>query len=46
LTTIDLRKGETVVLASGKLKLDPADWVIEPVAAQSDRLNFYGSLKK
>jgi hypothetical protein len=45
LTTIDLRKGETVLLTSAKLKLADSDYVIEPVAAQTNRLNFYGSAK-
>jgi len=45
LTTIDLRKGETVLLASEKDKLPPSQLKIEPVAAQPGRLNFYGSPK-
>jgi len=45
LTTIDLRKGETVLLMSGKEKLASRDRVVEPVPAQPDRLNFYGSPK-
>jgi len=40
-TTVDLRKGETVLLTPGP----SADLVIEPVAAQPGRENFYGSVK-
>jgi hypothetical protein len=42
LTTIDLRKGETVVLTSAKAKVKPEELRIEPVAAQSGRTNSYG----
>jgi len=45
LTTIDLKKGETVLLTSGSDKLSPAQCVIESVAADPKRLNFYGSPK-
>jgi alpha-L-fucosidase 2 len=45
LTTIDLRKSETVLLTSAGDNLSPADCVIEPVAADPKRLNFYGSPK-
>lgn len=45
LTTVDLKKGETVVLMSGKNKLKAGDLLIEPVAPQADRLNYYGSRK-
>jgi hypothetical protein len=45
ISTIDLRKGETVLLMSASEKLSPDNLVIEPVAAQEDRLNFYGSPK-
>ncbi|MEY2430238.1 MAG: alpha-L-fucosidase 2 [Verrucomicrobiota bacterium] len=45
ITFIDLRKGETVLLMSANEKLSPDDLVIEPVATQEDRLNFYGSPK-
>jgi hypothetical protein len=46
ITTIDLRKGETVLLISAKDNLTPADLVLAPVPAQPDRLNFYGSPKR
>jgi hypothetical protein len=42
LTTVDLRKGETVLLTSAKAKPTPADLLIEPVAAEPGRANFYG----
>ena len=45
LTTIDLRQGETILLTSAKFPVAPADLVIEPVAAQPNRANFYGSRK-
>jgi hypothetical protein len=45
ITTIDLRKGETVLLVSGKEKPAAGDLVIAPVAPQPNRLNFYGSPK-
>jgi alpha-L-fucosidase 2 len=44
-TVVDLKKGETVLLTSANEKLSPDDLKIEPVAAQNDRLNFYGSPK-
>jgi hypothetical protein len=44
-TVVDLKKGETVLLTSAKEKLAPDDLTIEPVAAQPNRLNFYGSPK-
>jgi alpha-L-fucosidase 2 len=46
ITTIDLKKGETVLLTSVKDKPAPADLVIEPVAAQTGITNFYGSPKQ
>jgi alpha-L-fucosidase 2 len=44
-TVIDLKKGETVLLTSADEKLAADDLTIKPVAAQTDRLNFYGSPK-
>ena len=44
-TVIDLKKGETVLLTSADDKLTPDELKIEPVTAQSNRLNFYGSPK-
>ena len=44
-TTIDLHKGETVLLTSAKSPPSPDELVIRPVAPQKDRLNFYGSAK-
>jgi hypothetical protein len=46
IATIDLRKGETVLLTSQNEKLTPADLKIQPVAAQPGRINFFGSPKK
>lgn len=46
LTTIDLRQGETVLLTSAADKLSPVQCIIEPVAANPKRLNFYGSPKQ
>lgn len=43
LTTVDLRKGETVLLTSG---VRPADLKILPVEADAGRLNCYGLRKK
>jgi hypothetical protein len=40
-TVIDLKKGEIVLLTSG----DEKDLIINPVTAQSNRENFYGSPK-
>jgi alpha-L-fucosidase 2 len=45
-TVIDLKKGETVLLTSADQKLSPDDLVIEPVAPQAGRLNYYGSPKQ
>jgi hypothetical protein len=45
ITTIDLHKGETVLLTSQNEQLTPADLKIEPVAAQPGRINFFGSSK-
>jgi len=45
-TVIDLKKGETVLLASSEEKLSPDDLKIEPVAAQPGRENFYGLPKR
>jgi hypothetical protein len=42
LTTVDLKKGETVLLTSGP---PSGDLVIEPVTPQADRLNYYGTRK-
>lgn len=44
-TVIDLKKGETVLLTSASEKLSPDDLKIETVAAQPNRLNYYGSPK-
>jgi len=44
-TVIDLKKGETVLLIPEKENLSPSDLMIEPVAPQANRLNFYGSPK-
>lgn len=43
MTTVDLRKGETVVLTPANTSVDQL--VIEPVTAQADNLNNYGSRK-
>ena len=43
LTTIDLKKGEAILLVSAKDSNSPA--TIEPVASDARRLNFYGSRK-
>jgi alpha-L-fucosidase 2 len=45
LTTIDLRKGETILFASEGEKLSRRDLMIEPVAPDPRQLNFYGSPK-
>jgi alpha-L-fucosidase 2 len=45
ITVIDLKKGETVLLTSAAEKLGADDLKIEPVAPQTDRLNYYGSPK-
>jgi alpha-L-fucosidase 2 len=45
ITSIDLRKGETVVFTSAGAKLNPKELIIDPVAAQPGRTNFYGSPK-
>jgi hypothetical protein len=45
IATIDLKKGETVLLTSAGETLSPGELTIEPVAAQPNRLNFYGSAK-
>ncbi len=44
-TAVDLKKGETVLLTSAKSPAKPEELVIEPVAPQPDRKNFYGSRK-
>ena len=45
LTTIDLKKGETIVLVSAKHPAAPEELVIAPVAPQPGRSNYYGSKK-
>jgi hypothetical protein len=45
LTRIDLHKGETVLLTSANATGARTDFAIEPVTAQADRLNFFGSPK-
>jgi hypothetical protein len=45
-TVVDLKKGETVLLTSAGEKISPEDLKIYPVAAQSNRENFYGSPKR
>lgn len=45
MTTIDLKKGETIVLVSAKHPPTGADLAIAPVASQPTRVNFYGSKK-
>lgn len=46
LTTVDLRKGETVLLSSAAAKLTQTDLLIEPVPAEAGRTNCYGSAKE
>lgn len=43
--TIDLHKGETILLTSAAHPIDRKDLNIEPVATQKGMLNFYGSPK-
>jgi len=43
-TEIDLKKGETVLLTSANAPVK--SFAIEPVAAESDRLNWYGARKQ
>jgi hypothetical protein len=43
--TVDLRKGETVLLTSAQTTPNPAALVINPVPAQAGRQNFFGSTK-
>jgi alpha-L-fucosidase 2 len=45
ITTIDLKKGETVLLTSAKAPVAAEELVIGPVAPEPQRLNFYGSPK-
>ena len=45
LTTVDLRKNETVLLTSARFPVKPEELVIEPVRPHPDRANFYGSRK-
>jgi hypothetical protein len=42
---VDLKKGETVLLTSDKEILQADALMIKPVAAQTNPLNFYGSIK-
>jgi hypothetical protein len=44
-TTIDLKRGETVLLISGKTPPPADELAVAPVAPQADRLNPYGSRK-
>jgi hypothetical protein len=44
-TAIDLKKGETVLLISATAPAKSDELVIEPVSAEPDRCNFYGSRK-
>ncbi len=44
-TTVDLRKGETVLLRPAGAEPGDADLVLAPVAAEPDRVNWFGSPK-